>query len=216
MRRGYTGNRNNELSGFGSVSRTRFLLICIASAPTLAACATISVYEPVTAEVSLVEDVSVLRKASEAFCKEMRDKGLAVGEASLNSLADMLRGKDAGDSVYWRRIAADKDPPEAVAARVRSDLAATVKGMEALNGLVPGVLKAGATRGDVSEYERALIHARQTRDSLADALVELNKRGGTELQINAELASLDQLLGRSRLMADDLAAARAADDTAAS
>ena len=70
----------------------RSVVFCLALSVGAAGCATVSVYEPVTAEVSLTEEQSLLHRASEAFSKDTRNKKLATGEASLSSLADMFSG----------------------------------------------------------------------------------------------------------------------------
>ena len=72
--------------------------------------------------------------------------------------------------------------------------------------------KTRASKGDVTQFERALIHARQARDSLSDALAQVNKRSTREYVIDTELGALDKALASARLIADDLAAARADED----
>lgn len=191
------------------MSRQLVFLAFLTLAP-LAGCATVSVYEPVSAEVSLTEEQSELRKAADAYCKEARDKGLATGETSLTALADMLTGNHDGAGAYWRKINADKAAPATTVTRVRADLNTSVKGLTNLTALADSLLKSSKpTRSDVQEFERALIHARQARDSFSDALVQANKRSEREYQIPLELASMDAALAKARSAADDLAAVRA-------
>lgn len=176
----------------------------------LAGCATVSVYEPVSAEVSLTEDQSELRKAADAFCQDARAKGLATGETSLTALADILIGNNDSPGAYWRKIGADKAAPAATVSRVRTDLNASAKGLSDLTALANSLLKISKpTRSDVQEFERALIHARQARDSLSDALVQANKRSEREYQILLELGPMDAALAKARATADELAAVRA-------
>lgn len=215
MRRIYTKPNNNELPGLGSVSRLRFLLAPLAMAVAMAGCTTVALYEPVTADISLVADVSPLTEPSEAFCKLTREKGLATGEASLASLADMLSGKDLSQDAYWRQIGADNGAPAVVVTRIRNDMKSSVSGIDGLSRIAETLMKdATPTSSDVLEFERALIHARQARDSLSDAFVQVNKRSESEYQIALELSPLDEALGRARRVADDLVATKSADQVA--
>lgn len=212
MQRIYNSLTCHELSGLGSVSRPLVCLAFLALIAPLAGCATVSVYEPTEAEISLTADQSQLHKAAEAYCKDARAKGLASGEASLTALADMLTGKESADGAYWRKIGADKSAPASVVTRVRADMNLSAKGLVDLDGMARSLLGSSKpTRTDVSEFERALIHARQARDSFSDALAQVNKRSEREYQIMLELTPLDEALGKARLTADELAAARASD-----
>lgn len=191
--------------------RSAFILLAL-GAP-VAGCATVSVYEPVTAEVSLSEDQSLMQKAADSYSKEQREKGLATGEASLASLAGMLSGKQSDANAYWRKIGADKSAPASVVGRVREDMNSSAVGLAELDELARCVITKGAlAREDVSAFERALIHARQSRDSFSDALLHVNKRSDREYQVTLELAPLDAALARARVTADDLAAARSEGD----
>ena len=216
MRRIYTLLRSNGLSGLGSVPSLRVLLVSLALAVPLTACTTVALIEPVSADITLIADVSPLQKPSAAYCRETREKGLATGEASLASLADMLAGTASSEGAYWRQIGADKGTPAIVVTCVRNDMKATAAGLDQLTKLAQTLIKdQPPTRADVTEFERALIHARQARDSLSDAFVQVNKRSESEYQISLELTPLDEALARARSAADDLVAARAPDDVAA-
>lgn len=217
MRRIYTLLRTKELSGIGLLSRARHLITCVVLAASTAACTTVSLIEPVSADISLIAEASTLQKPSAEYCEETREKGLATGEASLASLTDILTGKDRSADAYWRKIGADKGTPAVVVTRIRSDMKASAAGIDDLTKLAQSLVKdAAPTRADVTEFERALIHARQARDSLSDAFVQVNKRSESEYQISLELAPLDESLARARRMADELAASRAPDSAAAS
>lgn len=212
----YKNQTCNQLSGFGSVSKLRVLVFCLAASAPLAACATVSVYEPVSAEVSLTDDQSQLHAAADAYSKAARDEGLASGEANLASLAGMLSGKQSDANAYWRRIDADKASIAAVIARVRNDMNTQAKGLSDLDAMALGLIGHGEpARLDVSAFERALIHAKQSRDSFSDALTQVNKRSETEVQITLELAPLDSALAHARATADDLAEARSEADASA-
>jgi|GEM_PF-1181014 hypothetical protein len=217
MRRIYTQNKTNEHSGLGLVSRLRFLLVPLVMAVPATACTTVALYEPVSADITLIADVSPLHAPSEEFCRQTREKGLATGEASLASLADMLSGKDGGQGAYWRIIGADKGAPAPVVTRIRNDMKAAATGIDALSRLAETLMKGDEpTSTDVLEFERALIHARQARDSLSDAFVQVNKRSESEYQISLELTPLDEALSRARRVADELAATKVADPVATS
>lgn len=192
------------------MSKSRFAALCISAFIPLGACATVSVYEPVSAEVSLTQDQSQLHAAAEAYADATRQKGLATGEASLASLAGILSGKQSDANAYWRRIGADKSAPAMVADKVRGDLAVSTRGLADLDAMARALIGAGdPARLDVAAFERALIHASQARDSLSDALAQLNRRAEGQYQIMTELAPLDAALSKARATADDLAEARA-------
>ena len=192
-----------------------FSLLLLAAIP-LAGCATVSVYEPTEAEISLTDDQSILRKAAEDYCKDARAKGLASGEASLTALASILGGKEAEDGSYWKKIGADTSAPASVVSRVRADMASSAKGLVDLDTMARALLGSSKpSKSDVSEFEKALIHARQSRDSFSDALAQVNKRSDREYQIMLELTPLDQALDKARTTADELAAARTEDAQAA-
>jgi hypothetical protein len=217
MCRIYNKLKYQELSGLGSVSRAAVALFVFGLITPLAAgCATVSVYEPAEAEISLTEDQSLLRQASEQYCRDAKAKGLATGEASFNALADILTGKESSENAYWRKIGAEKSTPGSVVSRVRADLNLSAKGLVDLDTMARALLGSSKpTKSDVSEFERALIHARQSRDSFSDALAQVNKRSEREYQIMLELTPLDAALDRARATADELAAARSEDLSAA-
>lgn len=213
MRRLYNDKSIHDLSGLGSVSKLRSIVLGLGLAVSAAGCATVSVYEPVSAGVSLTEEQSSLHRASEAFSKDAREKKLATGEASLSQLAGMLSGKRSDQNAYWRTIGADRSPPAAVVTRVRDDMNTAARGLSQLDGMARGLIVSGdLVRDDVSAFEGALIHARQARDSFSDALAQANKRAEAEYQISLELAPLDEALLKAGETADDLAAARAQAD----
>jgi hypothetical protein len=200
----------------GSVSGPRAAFFSLALLAPLAGCATVSVYEPSSAEVSLTEQQSDLHKASDAYCEATRKKGLAAGEASLGSLAGILTGSANDKNAYWRRIGADKTAPVVVANRVRADMNEAAKGLADLSRLARTMMSATRpTRSDVTQFERALIHARQARDSLSDAFTEMNKRADAEYQIALELTALDAAIATARSTADEMVAAKVDDAPAA-
>ncbi len=190
------------------MSRRAFAIL-ILLAP-LGACATVSVYEPSAAtEIALTAAQSDLHKASAAYCDGARAKGLATGEAGLGSLADIFTGKDSDKNAYWRRIGADRSAPASVVSRVRADMGESAKGLSDLTALARSMMgKTQPTKTDVNEFEKALIHARQARDSFSDALSQVNKRSNREYRITDELTPMDEALARARSTADALAEAR--------
>ena len=196
----------------GSLYSLKPLITVFMVLTPLGGCATVSLYEPVSAEVSLVDGASPLQEPSDAFCRLTREKGLATGEASLASLTDILTGKDRSQGAYWRLIGADKGAPSFLITRIRGDVRASADGIDSLTTLAQSLMNAGAsTRADVTYFERALIHARQARDAMSDALVQVNKRSQSEYRIVQELAPLDEAITRARRTADALAASRAPD-----
>lgn len=192
------------------MSGPRAAFLCVALLAGLGGCATVSVYQPSTdAEVSLTKEQSVLHKAAKAYCDKTREKGLATGESSLGSLANILSGKTDDKNAYWRRIGADRSAPASVVSRVRADMNDAAKGLSDLNVLGRGLIgKMRPGKEDVAQFEKALIHARQARDSFSDALTEVNKRSSREYQIALELTPLDDALAAARATADELASIR--------
>lgn len=177
----------------------------------LGACATVSVYEaPKTAEFSIAQAQSGLHDAAAAYCEDARAKGLASGETGLGGLGNIFSGnKDNDKNSYWRKIGADRSAPASVVSRVRADMNESAKGLADLSKLARAMMgKAPATKEDVTQFERALIHARQSRDSFSDALTQVNKRSNREYKITDELAPLDTALASARATADELAASR--------
>jgi hypothetical protein len=212
MRCNYKNPIRHQLSGFGSLPGPRAALGILALLATTAGCATVSVYEPSSAEISLTEQQSDLHKASDAYCEAARKKGLAAGEASLGSLAGILTGSANNSSAYWRRIGADKTAPGVIVSRVRADMSEAASGLSELSRLARTLMTSGRpTRSDVAQFERALIHARQSRDSFSDAFAEINKRAEVEYQIAQELTPLDAAIATARSTADDMAASKVED-----
>jgi hypothetical protein len=176
----------------------------------LGGCATVAMVDPSTpAEVALTESRSVLYAAADAFCEAARKKGLAAGEASLSGLAGALFGSADDSAAYWRLIGADRQPAAVVLRQVRADASEIVTGLSRVEGLAKGVAEAGSvSRDDVASFEKVMIHARQARESLAEALSQLGQRGLADNAASTELAGLDRALATARATADDLAARR--------
>jgi hypothetical protein len=207
----YTQCRCQGLPGIGSVSALRAAFLLIGLLAPLGACATVSVYEaPKTAEFSIAQAQSGLHEAANAYCEDARAKGLAMGEAGFGNIGSIFSGGKQNDkNAYWRKIGADKSAPASVVSRVRADTAESAKGLADLSRLARAMLgKTTANKEDVNLFEKALIHARQSRDSFSDALNEVNKRSQREYKIDDELAALDTALQSARVTADELAASR--------
>lgn len=185
----------------------------------LSGCATVSMTEgkATTTTISLAPQSSQLHKASDAYCETARTNAWATGESSIGSLAGILTGRGAPTDGYWKAISADsKATPAALLKRIRGDAAAAAKGLTDVSSTAQKVLTASKpSKSDVTDYERALIHARQARDSFADALVEVGRRSGEEFAPAREFDGLDRAIASARSLADDLAAARMADITGA-
>ena len=193
------------------MSGPRAVFLSIALLAPLGGCATVSVYQPsAEAEISLTKEQSVLHKASEVYCEAARAKGLATGETSFGNLANILTGNGGDKNAYWRKIGADRSAPASVVGRVRADMTESTAGLNNLNALARSLIgKTRPGKEDVQQFERALIHARQARDSFSDALTEVNKRSAPrEYQITQELAPLDNALAAARATADELASTR--------
>jgi ABC-type transporter Mla subunit MlaD len=217
MQRTYNNLRCHGRSGIGWVSRLRVVFALLTVLAPLGGCATVSVYEPgASAEISLTAAQSELHRASDDYCQEARKKGLATGEVSLSALAGVLTGNTNEANAYWRRLGATLSPPATVVSRIRADMNESTSGLADLDKLARTMMgKTPPTKSDVTQFELALIHARQARDSFSDALGHVNKRSNREYQITLELTPLDQALASARTTADELAAARAEEEIAA-
>jgi hypothetical protein len=213
MRRIYNSLRCRQLSGLGSVPRLSVAVSVLCFLAASGGCATVSVYEPSSAEISLTAEQSELHKAADAYCEAARKKSLATGEANLGALAGILTGKTDDRNAYWRKIGADRSAPATVVSRVRADMNDSAKGLIDLSTMAQSMMgKTQPTKSDVTQFELAVIHAKQARDSFSDALMEVNKRSNREYQVALELTPLDEALARARTTADELASARALDD----
>jgi hypothetical protein len=192
------------------VRRFRTAIAVLAAMAFTGGCATVSVYEPSTsAEISLTPQQSRLHKAAEDYSRQTREKGLATGETSLGSLAAMLTGQGEKTSLYWTKIGGDRLAPQQAAGRIRADAGQTAAGLSQLDTLARSMMaKTQPARDDVTQFERALIHATQARDNLAEALGLLGLRSGSTYEATTELAALDKAIASARTTADDLAAAR--------
>ncbi len=197
-------------------SRTAVVLLTCVCAAT-AGCATVAVYEPETStEISLASARSELRDAASEYCDVTLDKGLARGESGWGSLADAILGGGDDSKAYWRRIDAEASAPVSVMEQVRSDAAIVSNGLSGLNTMAKDLLgNSKPTRGDVAQFERALIHARQARDSLSDAIMKVSANSSDTYDVATELGSLDTELSQAAETADDLATARASNGGAA-
>lgn len=185
------------------------LAVSLAVMALIAGCATVSVYEPRSSSET-PPDVrqSVLRQASEAYCVETRRKGLAVGQGGLGAITSLLTSADETGTSYSSLILDSKASPRATLERVRVDAADIARGLQYLDELAREVLVHSIPSGtDVTEFEKALIHARQAREALSDALASTNRALKTDYSIEAELEAVDRVLTRARTTADDLASA---------
>jgi hypothetical protein len=213
MRPIYNSIRCHQLSGLGSVPRLSVAVSVLCFLVASGGCATVSVYEPSSAEISLTAEQSELHKAADAYCEAARKKSLATGEANLGALAGILTGKTDDKNAYWRKIGADRSAPATVVSRVRADMNDSAKGLSDLNAMARAMMrKTEPTKSDVTQFELAVIHAKQARDSFSDALMEVNKRSNREYQVALELTPLDEALASARTTADELASARALED----
>lgn len=194
-----------------SVTRLRATAALVCMCVAFGGCATVAVVEPATAvEIALLESRSGLYKAANDFCESSRARGLATGQASLTGIADVILGNSTDGGAYARTIRASEDSPADVIRRIRADAAGLSEDLSELNVMARALTGSGhVTREDVSSFESVLIHARQGRNSLSEALAVVNGRvrtGGYDA--GEELDSLDKALQRARGVADDLAAAK--------
>lgn len=181
----------------------------------LSACQTITNLTPASSEVSLTTGQSDLHKASDAYCLQARERGLATGEASIGSLTAALTGKSAGSKAYMKKIGVGVVPVGGLMAQIRTDASLTASGLVELNRLARDMMRtARPNRTDVTRFELALIHGRQARISLADALAHINETAARKVEVSAELAALDAALIAARMTADSLAEARTTEDVA--
>jgi hypothetical protein len=199
----------------GPVSVSRSTVLAIALLTVTSGCSTVTEFTPASAIVSLTDEQSYLHEASQAYCENARAKGLATGEASIGALAAVLTGKADDEAAYWRVIDAERASTASVVSRIRKDLAESSRGLVSLDKAARELIQSSKpSRLDVTTFERALIHARQARDSLSVAIAKVNTRLDREVKAGDELTPLDRALSAAQRTADDLAAARSAQDVA--
>ncbi len=199
----------------GPVSVSRVPFLALVALTVLSGCSTVTEFTPAAAVIALTDEQSYLHEASQTYCENARSKGLATGETSIGSLAAVLTGRAGDEGAYWRRIDAEAAVPATVITRIRADLDETSRGLVRLDKAAREIVgSAKPSRQDVTTFERALIHARQARDSLSVAIARVNPRLDKEMEAGSELVSLDRALAGAQRTADDLAAARMAGDVA--
>lgn len=195
----------------------RPLVLVTLLASAAGGCATVAVYEPVdAAEITFAQPNSDLRNAADEYCANARERGLARGESTLGGLAGALLGNDAPVDAYWKAIDGDALTVQQSALKVRDDLMHTTSGLEELIGLANEVVEAGdPRRTDVGKFESALIHARQSRQSLSSAIKRIGDAGGRQsAELVFELGALDTAINQAVTIADRLAEARTEDSVA--
>ncbi|MEM6627373.1 MAG: hypothetical protein AAGB25_06825 [Pseudomonadota bacterium] len=189
-------------------------LTCLVLA-SAAGCATVSVYETVSVtEIQLSEPQSDLHKASEAYCELANDEGWAEGESNWSKLRSLLGGEAQDEGAYWRRIGADELAPSSVLARVEADAGKATDGLVRVNDFAKALIASGESipeKADIVQFERALIHAKQARESFSIALSKAKTRASENVPIDAVLVEFDAALEAATQTADDLAEARMAD-----
>lgn len=169
-----------------------------------------AVYEPVdAAEITFAQPNASLRIAADEYCETARERGLAQGESTLGGLAGVLLGKDTTADKYWAAIDEETVTVDQAVELIRADLTSRSAGLEALNGLAMELVNTGEpARTDVNKFESALIHARQSRQSLSEAIQKVAGEGGLTGDLTAELGSFDEAIERAVATADRLAEAR--------
>ena len=173
-------------------------------------CATVAVYEPVdAAEITFAQPNASLRIAADEYCETARDRGLAQGESTLGGLASALLGKESTAERYWAAIDGASQSRLKAAELIRADLATTSSGLEALTSMAMDLVNTGDPgRTDVNKFESALIHARQSRQSLSEAIHKIDSEDTVAVDLESRLSSLDRAIQRAVLTADRLAEAR--------
>ncbi len=202
--------------GKGTVILIRSLVVLTLMASAAGGCATVAVYEPVdAAEITFAQPNASLRLAADEYCETTRDRGLARGESTLGGLAGALLGKESTADQYWSAIDGDENSSATSAARIQADLTNTSSGLEALTGMAIDLVQTGAPgRTDVSKFESALIHARQSRQSLSEAIKRVSLEAATADGLEAGLRTLDDVIERAVATADRLAETRTSNEVA--
>lgn len=179
-------------------------------------CATVAVYEPVdAAEITFAQPNASLRIAADEYCKTARQRGLAQGESTLGGLAGVLLGKDTTADKYWAAVDGETASASQAVDLIRADLTSSTEGLETLTGLAMELVDSGEPgRTDVNKFESALIHARQSRQSLSDAIQKVASQGAATGDLAAGLGALDAVIERAVATADRLAEARTSREVA--
>lgn len=195
----------------------RPLVLVTVLASAVGGCATVAVYEPVdAAEITFAQPNSDLRNAADEYCEGARERGLARGASTFGGLAGALLGNETPVDAYWSAIEGDSISVQQSALKVREDLRQTTSGLQQLIGLATEVVETGQPgRTDVGKFESALIHARQSRQSLSSAIKRIGEGGGRQsAALLADLGVLDNTINDAVTIADRLAEARTSDSVA--
>lgn len=191
----------------------RTVLICV-SLGLLAGCATVSVVPgETTVETALTKSQSALRKASDAYCDHLAEKGWAEADKGLVGFANLLiRGRSAAGTApaYAADIGAESRAPVLVLAKISADSEAARKGLEAVTLEAREVLRnsngEASGRNDVIAYERALVRAQMAHRNFREALDVVTSRADMDVSpVRAEIASFAGSIDEARRVADDLA-----------
>ncbi len=175
-----------------------------------------AVYEPVdAAEITFAQPNVSLRSAADEYCEKTRDRGLAQGESTLGGLAGALLGKDSAADKYWAAVSESAEAGVSTVDVITVDLTNTTLELEELTGLALELINSGEpARTDVNKFESALIHARQSRQSLYEAIQKVGGDTATAGELKDGLGSLDRAIQLAVQAADRLAEARTANSIA--
>jgi hypothetical protein len=189
-------------------------LLCLLASG--AGCATVAV-APVSAisQIVLTSPQSELRREAKAFCDQALSAGWAFEDDAMGQLAGAMLGPDAGPRAptrtYSVRLTAEGLTGAERQSRARADAALLAKRVAGLNARAQSVLSDAANRperDDVIAFERALVIAQQSRQSIAAVLGEGATDAAEQASDQAMLASIDEALERARIHAEDLSYAR--------
>ena len=153
----------------------RIILGVIAASQLAAAgCTTVSVYETAkVADVEILARQSKLKQASRDFCETSQQAGWADGDASFALIGKLLSKTSRPEDEYWDKLTADHPTTTGIVSQISADAMSATKDINTINMLVESMLantSAPPEKTDVSELERALIHARQAGKAFEHAM----------------------------------------------
>lgn len=175
-------------------------------------CATVSM-KPANLTASFAKPKSELNKSAKAYCELAEEQGWVEASSPMmflqRSLFPDAESEAAEKDAYYKTIGVESEGLEVVEARLTTDIQSAHVSLNNLNSLAGGFVTENepVERADVASFEEALVTARKSRRSFAEAKDMLKQeRNLASDQIETELGLLDAEIERSKELADTLAA----------
>ncbi|MEO0883919.1 MAG: hypothetical protein AAFY34_14485 [Pseudomonadota bacterium] len=177
----------------------------------LAGCATVTEFRgETTATVSLTEEQSALREATDQFNETAETRGWVEKSGGLAELASVLmsgREAETSEADYVSLIGIGERPTDEVMRTLASDATDAADRLSHMSDMAEAILRdatdSNIVRSDLIAYEQAFVNARKCRRSFANAAdtAAVMLPASTEMA----LAAFDSEIDRANDLADRLA-----------